>query len=438
MDKIELLKALIAKETDEKELEKLNDQLIEAIREQEREKVKKELEEKLAQEKAKLEAEKKELEIKSKQANADHSFAAGRIVVGPGEYKGYSLRAVMDSARRKMAESPYLKKLVPKIDSRGEAFERVAKMFVDIYDNAIKSPAGLVAKAPMAEGTGSLGGYLVPTEERMELLSYIREVSLAMQYCTHVPMSTDSMTLPRELTKVNVAFTSEASQATESDPTFDQVTLTATRLDAYTIASNELIQDTQIPGGIVGVLMSQFIEAIGQKIDSAVFIGTGTPVSGVFLNAGVSQVFNTGSTAFSALTEADLRAIIGKIPASRLGNARWYVHRSPLWTYVYGLKDSQNRPLFIPSMTEGAPHMLYGYPVEQPEQAPSTSAAGTGFIVFGDLRGFYIGDRLTNISLFVDPYSKSTYYQTLFLMFTRWGFAHALPGYYGRIVTAAS
>jgi HK97 family phage major capsid protein len=81
--------------------------------------------------------------------------------------------------------------------------------------------------------------------------------------------------------------------------------------------------------------------------------------------------------------------------------------------------------------------MLYGYPVRMPEMAPAVSGAGKGFIVFGDLRGFIIGERLTNISLFVDPYSKSTSYQTLFLLFTRWAYAHALPQYYGRIATHA-
>ena len=49
-----------------------------------------------------------------------------------------------------------------------------------------------------------------------------------------------------------------------------------------------------------------------------------------------------------------------------------------------------------------------------------------------------IGDRLTNIRLFVDPYSNSLNYQTIFLLFTRWWFADVLPDYRGRIVTAAS
>lgn len=423
MTKAELLKAMIAKTEDQEELKKLNDELIEAIREEERAKITKELE------RQKEESVAKEMKEKAK---ASEGYAHKIEVGTPGEYKGYNLRLAMEKALEGFRASPTLKAAAQRAMENREGFERLTKTFIDIYDHAV------VNKAPMAEGTGAAGGYLVPTEERMELLAYIREASVAMRDCTHVAMATDVMTLPRELTKVSVSYTDEGSEATETTPTFDQVTLTAKRLDAYTIVSNELIQDTKLPGGIVGVLMSQFVEAVGQKIDSTVFVAAGTPVSGVFRSAGYSQVFAPGSTNFSALLEADLRAIISKIPSSRLGNAKWYVHRSPLWTVVYGLKDSQNRPLFIPALNQGAPDLLYGFPVEKPETAPATSAAGTGFIVFGDLRGFWIGDRLTNVNLFVDPYSHSKNYQTVYLLFTRWAFAHALPEYYGRIVTAAA
>ncbi len=438
MDKIMLLKELIAKTTDEKELDRLNKELVEAIREDERKKLEAKFQAE-QEEKAKKEAEEKaakELEEKRQKAAGKGIFnGPGRIEVGtPGLYKGVSLKLAMQTAKDNFSASPFLKACLPRMEANPEGLEGVVKHFTDLYDNAVNNPYSI--KAAMSE-TAANGGYLTPTEQRSEILAYIRETSVAMQDCQHVQMTSDSMTIPAELTKVSVSYTAEGNAATESDPTFDQVTLTAKRMDAYSVASNELIQDTANPGGIVGLLLSQFVEAIGQKIDSTVFKGTGDPVSSVFASAGYSQVFGTGSAAFSMLLETDLRSIIAKIPTSRLGNAKWYVHRSPAWTYLYGLKDSSGRLLFIPSMNQANPHMLYGYPVRMPEQAPSTTAASTGFIVFGDLKGFMIGDRLTNISLFIDPYSKSTSYQTMFLMFTRWAFAHALPNYYGRIVTAA-
>lgn len=433
MDKIALIKSLIEKTDDEKELKALHEQLIEAIREQEAEKIEKKLREEMEKKQAeeKKKADEKALEDKKKASTGFGSIQ----VTSAGLYKGLSIEKAKDFAMRKFAESPSLKAVIPIAQARPEQFEGLIKVFADLYANAIESP---ITKAEMAGGSDSTGGYLVPEEQRMELLSYIREASIALQDCTVINMTSDVMTLPRELTKVSVAFTGEGNAATEAEPTFDQVTLTASRMDGYSVSSNELLQDTGVPGGIVGVLLAQFTEAIGQKVDSAVFMGTGSPCSSVFSSAGYSQVFSSGSTNFSAILESDLRGIISKIPSSRLGNAKWYVHRSPAWTYLYGMKDSDGRLLFIPSMVMANPHQLYGYPVRMPEQAPSVSAAGKGFIVFGDLRGFWIGERLANVGLFVDPYSKSTKYQTMFLMFTRWAFAHALPGYYGRIVTAAT
>ena len=161
-------------------------------------------------------------------------------------------------------------------------------------------------------------------------------------------------------------------------------------------------------------------------------------MSGIFTaQAGYSEVFGTGSSAFSELLESNIRNLIGKIPPERLARAKWYMNNAVLWQYFYGLKDEDGRPLFVPSMSQGVPGTLYGYPVVQSTQATATSAASTALAAFGDLSGFYIGDRLTNINLMVDPYTLGKNYQTNFYMFTRWAFANALPKYYGRIVTAA-
>lgn len=435
MDQIQLLRLLISKTDDEAEKKNLEKQLEEAIAEKARADVRAELE---AERKAEGEREEK---AETAQAASETKMAKGvtvapRIEVkGPGEYRGYNLKSMIGQLQKGAGLSKAVKVYSKE---NPEDAELVAKWFVDKLHTAKAIPADMVQKATMVEGTAALGGYLTPTEERMAVLAYIRETSFAMRDCQHVPMTSDSMTMSRENYKVSVAYTSEGSDATETSATFAQITLTAKRMDAYTKVTNELLDDDGVPGGVAGILAGQFLEAVGQKLDSTVFKGTGDPVSGVFLSAGYSEVFSSGSTHFSELLESNLRGLIAKIPSSRLGNAKWYSNRSPVWTYIYGLKDGDSRALFIPSYTDRVPHQLMGWPLEIPEETPSTSAAATGFIVFGDLSGFLIGDRLTNVSLFRDPYTLSRSYTTQFLMFTRWGFAHALPNYYGRIVTAAS
>jgi HK97 family phage major capsid protein len=434
MNKIDMIKALIAKTDDADELKKLNDELIKAIREEEREALKKEM---AAETEKAIEAEKVKALQEAKQVSKMAQIPERRepvIEVGtPGLYKGYSLKAAVAEMQHGDA-SKTVRKLAQASPDKAEL---VAKWMVDKMNSA-KAVTPDMLKG-MNETTTTAGGYLTPTEERLAVISYIREVSIAMQEATHMPMTSDVMTIPRENAKVSIAFTSEATDATETTPSLDLVTLTAKRLDAYTKVTNELLQDGANPGGVAGMLAAQFIEAVGQKIDSAVFIGSGDPMSGVFKSAGYSEVFGSGSTNFSALLESNIRNIVKKIIPSYRRNAKWFLSTSALWQYVYGLKDGDERPLYVDiSGGGGKLPTLWGYPVMEGNDdiMPSTTAATTGFIVFGDLAGVYIGDRLTDTSLFVDPYSFSRSYQTQFLLFTRWAFAQALPNMLGRIATA--
>jgi HK97 family phage major capsid protein len=438
MTKVQLIKSLIEKENDAAKLAVLNGELIEAIREEEREKLKVEMAQKalVADQKGLEDARvKAEAETKAKAVVQPAGTAAVKVL-DTDNYLGFNLKAM----KRNFLDNP---KVHGAMRARAladpESCERLMKWWAGVMDKGIKATPDQIQKAAQVEGTAGLGGYLTPTEEKFTVLSYVRDVSLAMRLCTHVPMISDVQTLPRELTKVTTAFTAEATDATETSTTFDLVTLTAKRLDAYTKTSNELLQDQAAPGGIAGILASQFIEAVGQKLDSVVFTGAGDPMSGVFKSAGTSVTFASGSTNFSALIEGNLRTAIRSIRTNRLRNARWFSHRIPSWDYIYGLKDTSGLPLLKQDGIQGpAAHTVWGYPLEMPEEAPYTSAPSTGFIVFGDLSGVMIGDRLTNIQLFVNPYSFARSNMTEFLLFTRWGFAQALPELYCRICTPAS
>jgi HK97 family phage major capsid protein len=189
------------------------------------------------------------------------------------------------------------------------------------------------------------------------------------------------------------------------------------------------------------MLTEQMVEGTANKIDSTIFIGTGDPMSGVFLSAGSSEVFDSGSTAFSELLESNVRNVIPKVVPRVRGNAKWYIATSVLWQYFRGLRTTTGEYLFNEaSQGQAAPSTLWGYPVVEinDNNAPSTSAAATGFAVFGDLTGVYVGERLVDFTLFIDPYTKSQNYQTAFRFASRWAFAQALNTKYSRIVTAAS
>jgi len=429
-EKLIMLETIIDKTEDEKELKSFIAQRDELNIEIGKETALAEVAEKAAEKAA---AEKAVADTKALNDVASKSVLGTqpKIVVGdPDNYKGYNLKKVVGDIDMLDVNAT----VKSRFKERPEQSFKLLKHFTDLYQGAMASP--VQGKAAMQEGTNSEGGYLTPTEQRAELFAYVRELSVTMPDVTHIPMTSDVMTIPAELANVGVAWTAEEADATASNATFGQVTLTAKRLDAFSTSSNELLEDTNVPGGITAVLLSQFTEAVAKELDNQVLTGTGSPVSGVFTAAaGYSEVFGTGSTAFSELLESNVRNIIGKIPPERLDGAKWYMHNSVLWSYFYGLKDGDKRPLFVPSMSQGVPGTLFGYPVKQSSQATSTSGAGATMAAFGNLKGFVVGDRLTNIKLFADPYTLGKSYQTNFYFFTRWAFAHALPGYYGRIVT---
>jgi HK97 family phage major capsid protein len=439
MTNIDMLRKLIEKESDETKRGELEDELVKAIEERAAEKVRAEMEEQAQKDKEKAQSDEMRQAAKTAEGSRVPSIEipsqpASRYKSPSGVVR--NLKAELGVAKSDNRVSPVIQ---ASIKSNPKLAEKIFKDFGDSIYNAYhisKSPFGVMQK----DLTEATEGELTPTEQRMEILSYIRENSMALQYATVVPMISDVQTVPRETASVSVKWEAEADPITESTPTFDQVTLTAKRLTGYTQASREVLDDAG--ADLVGVLLSQFTEAAGQKIDDQVFSVTTTgsaAFSGVFsAKAGYSEVFSSGSTAFSELLASNMRGVIGKIPSSRLRNARWFMHRTVAWDHVMGLTDSDGRPLFMLNQVDGPSERILGYPYTLVEEAPSTSAAATGFILFGDLRGFYIGERLGNMEIMTDPYSAMSSGLVNFYFFNRWAFAHGLPKMYARIVTAAT
>jgi HK97 family phage major capsid protein len=281
--------------------------------------------------------------------------------------------------------------------------------------------------------TDTAGGYLNP-QQQGDLMAYARLNSVALRRGRSMNMESDYMRVPVENAKVSLGFTAEGTEASETSATFTQAELTAKDLDGYADVSMHLEMDSAAP--IAALLLDQFTESYGQLVDSAVFAGTGDPVSGIFLGYGRSEAFDTGSSSFSEVLASNLINAIGKLERPRRRNAAWYVGRTALWTYINNLKDANDNPYLARDFTSAVSQRLLGYPVEEIEDAPA-DAASTAMAVFGDLEGMIIGNRLSNLTLFRDPYSLSTQHYVRYVFWTRLAFANALPNNFVGVVTAS-
>lgn len=289
-------------------------------------------------------------------------------------------------------------------------------------------------KAAYAEGGATTGQTLVPIEYQWDMIQLARNFTFALNECQVWPMSRDQLQLPREASMVSVGWKGEAIAADQGEGTFDSVTLNAEKLTALAISSNELISDSALD--LVGILTEQFSYAVNLELDKQVLAGTGSPVSGLMKGtAGVSIVLATGSAHFSKLIGDNYSDAISRLPDGYLNNAKWVLHRS-LKHYVRTMKDNNGAYIFQ-SPAGAQPGTIWEYPYIISENA-TTTAASTVAAVFGNLRRFYIGRRLGEMTLDVDPYGKFPEYQTRFRIVTRWGFAMALAAAFVSIVTSAS
>jgi HK97 family phage major capsid protein/HK97 family phage prohead protease len=309
-------------------------------------------------------------------------------------------------------------------DGDPQRLEGLMKTFTDM--------SYMTKDATMVEGTPAAGGYLTP-DDRAQILHYARQSSVALRNARSIAMGSDKMKVPAEDAKLSLAFSNEATAATETSATFTEVELSTTDLDGYVDVSSHLEADSDVP--LAALLLDQFLEAYAGKIDSAVFVGEGDPVSGTFLGFGQSVVFGAGSTHFSELITANLFSAVSKLPTYRRNGAKWYIGRDNLWTYVNQLKDEQDRYLFISDPSTTSPGKILGYQVEEIEYYPTT-AASTAMALYANLKSFIIGDRLTNMTMFRDPYSLSTYHHVRYVFWTRVAFANGLPNDQVAIVTA--
>lgn len=291
-------------------------------------------------------------------------------------------------------------------------------------------------KTAYAEGSNAAGGYLVAPEYLWDMVMLARERTFALQECTVLPMGSNSLKVPTELTGVSVAWDDEAGAVDESEGTFGQVSLTAKRMNAYSKISNEMLADSAID--IVSLLTDQFGYAAALELDNEVLNGDGTKLmSGVLTAAaGYSVVLATGSTNFSAQTAINYSDMMYRLAEADAAVARFKVNRISTH-YLRTLRDANGNFIWA-SPASGQPGTIWGAPYRVSERITSTSAVSTAFAAFGDWKKVYLGRRLAFASLDVDPYSGFLTYQTNYRLVSRWAGAIARATAFVRGVTAAS
>lgn len=288
-----------------------------------------------------------------------------------------------------------------------------------VTDDAIRNAAGV--------GTGSAGGYAVPPQFRDVFIETMKWYGPMLDEAETIATDTGAnLQWPTNDDTGNVgAILGENTQVTEQD-----VTIGTASLDAYMYtsklvrASFQLLQDRS---DFDTWLARKLGERVGRILNQHFTTGTGTNQPDGIVTSATVGVTGTGSFATTGGISYDNLVDVVEALDPAYGNAaggtgdapglKWMMHQS-VRKAARKLKDSQNRPLWEPTLTAGAPDTLLGYPVRINNDM-STLAASSKSLLFGSIRQAYITRIVRELTTLRLTERYADFLQVGFLAFER-------------------
>lgn len=354
----------------------------------------------------------------------------GRVITPPGEVRpGAGSEIVLSSeeyaAKSKTAFTNYLRYGIENLGAEDKQIMGNRRGTFDAGALKASLPAEIWAKLPpqiraaQDVGTGSQGGYLVPTGFSGLLETFLKAYG-GMRAVSRIFPTPDGRSIPwptvDDTANTGVIIT-ENSTTTEQDVAFGNVIFTAYKYSSkYVPVSVELLQDSFFD--IDSLLAELLAVRIGRITNTHFTVGTGSgqPL-GVVTAAGVGTIGAIGES--TSLVTNDLYNLEHSVdPAYRPGSL-WMFADSTLKA-IKLLKDSTGRMLWQPALSGMAttvPDMIDGFPYQINQDMPAM-AANAESIAFGDFKKYVIRDCLDiTIVRLVELYALLG--QVAFLAFSR-------------------
>lgn len=242
-------------------------------------------------------------------------------------------------------------------------------------------------------GDNTLGGFLVPPEFARTLIRLVEEYGTFRRKARVWPMASDTTSIPRRLTGLTTYFVGDNTDITESNMTFDAITLTARKLAILSKWSSEIDEDSAI--SIADILAQEIAYAIAVKEDQCGFLGTGASTYGGIAGlitactaaTATTVTATAGNTSFGTLDLADFEAMIGKLPQFPGIRPEWYISKAGWAASMMRLADAAGGN--TADVIEGKRQLSFlGFPVNLVQCMNSTltvQASTYGLCYFGDL-----------------------------------------------------
>lgn len=242
----------------------------------------------------------------------------------------------------------------------------------------------------MSTTTSSEGGFTVPAEIAAMVIEKLKAFGGMREAATILPTAGgNALNFPTSDGTSEIGeIIAENVVTTTGDITFGTVALPVYKYSSKQIALPvELIQDSAID--IIALVVARLAMRIARIQNTHFTTGTGTnQPAGMITQSGIGKVGATGQTVTVTYDDlVDLKHAVNR--AYRVGGR--YMMNDLTIAAVSKLKDTANRPIWVPAITEGAPDRLNGHAVVTNDDM-AVMAANAKSIAFGDFSQYTIRD----------------------------------------------
>ena len=262
-------------------------------------------------------------------------------------------------------------------------------------------------KATLNEGVPEEGGYTVPEDFRTEIVKRMAGLTVVRPRARVVTTIRDAAEWPKleggdsqYTSAVRVTWIEEVPTSATvalTNPTFGMYRVPVNTVMARTDISRNLLEDSAF--NMLSTVADLFAEALAIDEDAKFLTGTGggTPRGILGNRSGANETPEDGITSVNSgnanlLTADGLIDLVYELAAQYRRNAVVLAAKSA-HKAIRKLKDGNGDYLWEKGIAVGQPPNLLGYEILEDESMPSV-AANNYPVVFGDLSGYLIADRV--------------------------------------------
>ncbi len=248
------------------------------------------------------------------------------------------------------------------------------------------------------EGSGTAGGYLVPSQIASTIIEVRENVGIARRIANIQPMTSDMLPIPKKSGGLTVYYPAELGTITDSDKSWSQIGLACEKRAVASKISQELVDDALI--NIVDNVFSEMAYALALQEDNEMINGTGGStyghVQGLLSSIGSAGVSTAAaSSTWAATTLAEIMTAMSLLPDRFNRNPVFICSSNFFWACLARLQAAGGGNAI--SDLQGGPtgKQFLGVPVYTTSQMPTATAVSTKSLLFGQFdMSVILGDRM--------------------------------------------